>query len=601
MVGVSSQPIVPALPSRGGRMLAPAARPVLLACVVAALLLSPSCTVSVSGAGPDRPHEAVNSSGGPSRHVVSFDFGWKHRTGLKSWASPDDVPPNFTDPGKDPPEAQVGYDDSDWEPVQLPHDGLIVTPPSKTACPDGCSGRSYIPRHVLWYRKQFRLPLDWTDTGDGDGVDRGLAWLTFEGSFRNTSVWLDGKLVVNGHACGYTPFTVDLSPLLLLSSSGARNHDTGPADDVDDDDDVHTIAVFVDPDNGDGGGTGRGSGWWYEGGGLYRHVSLTRTASRRVHVQPRNGLFVKSTVVVPVVPSVPQQPDDSRPVMGHTPDLASDDGNDRNSNLRGVALSASSSSQSHFAAPAAAGAAGAILEMEATFRILHDDRRDDVDGSFYCHGFEVKAPSGHVLGSTPTERLDVSQQLERQRRPGTSTPHTISNNSNKIDDDSHYYYNGPDSSDGDHYTTNVVRALWEVDRAELWSTLTPNLYQVDFVIYKGCTATGSNGTKNNRSNDDGDDADSNHLRHHQGMREVDRVSVHHGIRTIRFDPNDGFFLNGEPYKIRGFCDHDTFAVVGMAVPDRINLFRVSCSTANSECRLFGLENGSISAFTLATF
>jgi len=35
----------------------------------------------------------------------------------------------------------------------------------------------------------------------------------------------------------------------------------------------------------------------------------------------------------------------------------------------------------------------------------------------------------------------------------------------------------------------------------------------------------------------------------------------------------GFALNGEHFKIRGFCDHNNFAVVGMAVPDRVNLFR----------------------------
>ena len=42
---------------------------------------------------------------------------------------------------------------------------------------------------------------------------------------------------------------------------------------------------------------------------------------------------------------------------------------------------------------------------------------------------------------------------------------------------------------------------------------------------------------------------------------------------FRYDANDGFFLNHEHFKIRGFCDHNNFAVVGMAVPDRVNLFR----------------------------
>jgi beta-galactosidase/beta-glucuronidase len=37
------------------------------------------------------------------------------------------------------------------------------------------------------------------------------------------------------------------------------------------------------------------------------------------------------------------------------------------------------------------------------------------------------------------------------------------------------------------------------------------------------------------------------------------------------------FISSEHFKIRGFCDHNNFAVVGMAVPDRINLFRAQAS------------------------
>ena len=56
----------------------------------------------------------------------------------------------------------------------------------------------------------------------------------------------------------------------------------------------------------------------------------------------------------------------------------------------------------------------------------------------------------------------------------------------------------------------------------------------------------------------------------------DSSAASHGVR---YDANEGFFLNGEHFKVRGFCDHNTFAVVGMAVPDRINLFRAQASRA----------------------
>jgi hypothetical protein len=48
-----------------------------------------------------------------------------------------------------------------WTKVQLPFDALIAAAPSDKACPTGCSGDSYIPRHVLWFRKQFTLPSSW--------------------------------------------------------------------------------------------------------------------------------------------------------------------------------------------------------------------------------------------------------------------------------------------------------------------------------------------------------------------------------------------------------------------------------------------------------
>ena len=86
------------------------------------------------------------------------------------------------------------YADDDWAEVSLPHDGLIASAPSERACPNGCSGKSYLPRHVLWYRKQFTIPAEWK----GD-----VFWLDFEGAFRNTTVWLNGMLVAN-HVCGYT-------------------------------------------------------------------------------------------------------------------------------------------------------------------------------------------------------------------------------------------------------------------------------------------------------------------------------------------------------------------------------------------------------------
>ncbi len=371
------------------------------------------------------------------RETLPFDWGWKHRTGLTDWAMPNDLPPLDTDPGLSPKESDPMYDDSDWLDVQLPHDGLIVNAPSQEACPDGCSGRSYIPRHVLWYRNTFSLPDAWlknhqSSTKFGTGS---LISMEFEGSFRNTTVWLNGKLVAN-HVCGYTPFRIQLEPHLLQSDGN------------------QTVAVFVDPDNGDGGSPSSGSGWWYEGGGLYRHVRLVKTSA--VHVEP-NGLFVKS-----LFPSTF--------FKGRTSTVT--------------------------------------LQMEASIVSSEQD---------VCFAFEVTSPDGLQI------MLPTFQTLPSRLK---------------------------------YSSTITVQKQFTVNDPMMWTSAEPYLYQVD-VILKLC---------------------------HAESTEIDRVSVNHGIRKIHFDPNFGFFLNDERYKIRGFCDHDTFAVVGMALPDRINLFRVSlCFKRSYQC------------------
>ncbi|MBT2289665.1 DUF4982 domain-containing protein [Paenibacillus albidus] len=77
-----------------------------------------------------------------------------------------------------------------------------------------------------------------------------------------------------------------------------------------------------------------------------------------------------------------------------------------------------------------------------------------------------------------------------------------------------------------------------VEQPKLWSTDTPYLYRaVSFVNLNGET--------------------------------VDRYETVFGIRIIRFDANEGFFLNGEPLLIKGTCNHQDFAGVGVALPDSL--------------------------------
>lgn len=51
-----------------------------------------------------------------------------------------------------------------------------------------------------------------------------------------------------------------------------------------------------------------------------------------------------------------------------------------------------------------------------------------------------------------------------------------------------------------------------------------------------------------------------------GTATVDETATPFGIRTLRFDPEKGMFLNGQPLKIRGVCIHHDAGCLGAAVP-----------------------------------
>jgi beta-galactosidase len=92
--------------------------------------------------------------------------------------------------------------------------------------------------------------------------------------------------------------------------------------------------------------------------------------------------------------------------------------------------------------------------------------------------------------------------------------------------------------------TSLVKYEVRVDAPELWSPETPMLYKLVSVV----TA---------------------------GSQTVDRIETLFGIRTIGFDAQKGFLLNGQPYVIKGTCNHQDHAGVGAALPDRLQYFRIA--------------------------
>ena len=59
-----------------------------------------------------------------------------------------------------------------------------------------------------------------------------------------------------------------------------------------------------------------------------------------------------------------------------------------------------------------------------------------------------------------------------------------------------------------------------------------------------------------------------------GNASPDEKTTSFGIRTLRFDPDKGFFLNGKRVEIRGMCVHQDFPGVGVAAPANLWRWRI---------------------------
>jgi beta-galactosidase len=147
------------------------------------------------------------------------------------------------------------FDASSWRTVHLPHDYIV----EGTFTPTADTGHGSLPLENAWYRKTFYLP----PSAQGESV-----WLDFDGVYHNSTVWLNGQYLGFWHS-GYAPFRYDVSQMALAGQT-------------------NTLAVHVDPSGFEG--------WWYEGGGIYRHVWLT--VANPLHIAPC-GTFVASDVQGP--------------------------------------------------------------------------------------------------------------------------------------------------------------------------------------------------------------------------------------------------------------------------------------------------------------
>ena len=84
----------------------------------------------------------------------------------------------------------------------------------------------------------------------------------------------------------------------------------------------------------------------------------------------------------------------------------------------------------------------------------------------------------------------------------------------------------------------VCEQTLKVKKPKMWSIKNPNLYRLVTTLYVDGKKTESN-------------------------------EISTGVRTLRYDPNEGFFLNGENTKLKGVCIHHDAGCLGAAVPREV--------------------------------
>ena len=154
---------------------------------------------------------------------VLFDKGWRFHLGGALGAE------------------EVGYNDSGWRTIDLPHDWSIEDLPGTNSPFNSTAisqvGGGFSTGGTGWYRKTFRLPKN---------EENKIYILQFDGVYMNADVWVNGQSVGN-HPYGYTSYWYDITKQLRSKE-------------------INTIAVEVKNE-------GKNSRW-YSGSGIYRHVWL---------------------------------------------------------------------------------------------------------------------------------------------------------------------------------------------------------------------------------------------------------------------------------------------------------------------------------------
>ena len=188
-----------------------------------------------------------------NRETLSMDRGWRFHRGDVPYAKymGHDALYTVTKTACSKGPGRRDFSDADWRVVDLPHDYIVEG--SFTQAEPYSHGS--LPRVNAWYRRTFAL----------DEADRGKRIaLHFEGVCTSCVVHVNGQPMFRNHTAG-VGFDVDITDIARYGE------------------DVNVVAVYCDCSDFEG--------WYYEGGGIYRHVWLVKSGKVFVDLW---GTFVRS-------------------------------------------------------------------------------------------------------------------------------------------------------------------------------------------------------------------------------------------------------------------------------------------------------------------
>ncbi len=287
----------------------------------------------------------------------------------------------------------------------------------------GVESHAYLPIETLYYRKHFNLPSEWK----GQSI-----WVEFDGVFRASYIYLNGQFLLY-HDSGYTSFSI------RLDNATSVYYGEGT-------DKTNVIAVQANPGSSY-------SGWWYEGGGIYRHTRLV--AVNHVHFI-KDSVYGASVVEPPITDHDPNDP-----------------------------------SKGQYAS--------------AIFHPVVEIVNENAEQVEIISTFQILDLNGSEVGSL------------------TTIPYPI--------------YAG-------QALPPFMVTIQKLIQVELWSINRPYLYQLKVQILSATDKS-----------------------------VMDSETHLIGARHEHWDPNVGFSLNDKRFIWRGFNNHNDFTGIGVAIPDRIHLFR----------------------------